>query len=928
MLTLVLTLAMLLSVMVVGAGAAFSDQTSIKNTEAVDACVALSIIDGKEDGAFHPTDNVTRAEMCKMICVALNGGKLPSMGSNLINTFNDVGSDHWAAPFIEYCVSQSIVGGVGGGNFNPNGNITGTQAAKMLLCILGYNASIQGYIGNDFWETKINVDAAQKGLYEGLANIDPSAALTRDEAAQIIWNALEAIMVTYKDQFTTVNGQLVAKPVLQDKVSDNGTYVTLLADKYSATIFEGVLNGSGKYAAGFEADGTTDATAPGTDYFSMVAEKRNDTTITNNAGAATPIDKIVKYKDVDLTGMVGEYVKVLLGKNDEVYGVYPMAEKNTIVSATTDLVKDQTTDSIKIDGTKYDLESDFKAFGGNLANTKADSVKFVDNDKNGKFDLAVVVPVGVAKVSFVGSDYVTFSKTLGSADLASASQKKADIIINGDIAKDDYVVFQKDLYTQKDSITKANLIEGTIVGAKTNEWQIDGTWYMICGDTANYNGYAPKSGDTVKAVAVGSKLYFIEKTDGANSVKDVVMLVNWVDKTGLDKQKGVLLFADGTKKTVELKGSLSASDIGSLFTYKVDNDDVYELTAAASMTDYTWVAGVDLSNDVMGSGTTYSIADDAVVFLISKTGASDANTAAKVVTGKELKGFTTGTSTGTIATQSLGFFYSKTNGINKATIIGVTLGAADTTLDNITGTSSANYGYLVADAYTSTENGKDYINFQVWDGKNTESYKWEKSGSASSYTKHTVIGYDVVGDGMIKNVTSVATTAAALTGGAGTNDVQFNGAGTIYKITSDTKVLYVNGGADAAKDIGVSGGTISNATAPATGVYIQNVKYAVKSGSDLELLVVDVENKLADRTTGALTISNGNASDIEVSVNGTIKAAGANVIATGDTVVIKNTSASAITISTTGAITELSSYSLAAGASVTVVTNGTTLTIA
>ena len=127
MLTLVLTLAMLLSVMVVGAGAAtFGDQESITNKEAVDVCTTLNIIGGYEDGTFRPAGNVTRAEMCKMICVALNGGKEPSMGSNLINTFNDVGKDHWAAPYIEYCVSQSIVGGVGGGNFNPNGNITGT----------------------------------------------------------------------------------------------------------------------------------------------------------------------------------------------------------------------------------------------------------------------------------------------------------------------------------------------------------------------------------------------------------------------------------------------------------------------------------------------------------------------------------------------------------------------------------------------------------------------------------------------------------------------------------------------------------------------------------------------------------------------------------------------------------------------------------
>ena len=45
-LSLVLCVAMMLSVMVVGAGAAFSDQSKIKNTEAVDACTALNIIGG------------------------------------------------------------------------------------------------------------------------------------------------------------------------------------------------------------------------------------------------------------------------------------------------------------------------------------------------------------------------------------------------------------------------------------------------------------------------------------------------------------------------------------------------------------------------------------------------------------------------------------------------------------------------------------------------------------------------------------------------------------------------------------------------------------------------------------------------------------------------------------------------------------------
>ena len=926
---------MMLSVMVVGAGAAFSDQSKIKNTEAVDACTALNIIGGYPDGSFKPEGNITRAEATKMICVALNGGKEPAVSTNATPTFSDVRTNAnaaWAEGYIESCVAQGIVSGVGAGKFAPAGNVTGTQLAKMLLVALGYNSDIEKFTGNA-WATNVNVVATQKGLYDGLETMDVSTALTRDNAAQMIWNALQAVEVEYKYTLDGSNGNLSSKAQVVDKTHrESGTDVdtTLLWDKFSATTYEGVLNGSGKYAAGVKADKRTLASAPGTDYFSMVAEKRNDNTITNSNGVATPVDKTIKYADVDLTGFVGEYVKVLLGKNDKVYGVYSMADKNTVVSTTADLLKNQTSDSIKIDGTKYDLESDFAVYGGSLVNTSANKVKFVDNDKNGKFDVAIVVPVGVAKVTFVGSDSVTLNKTLGDANLKSASQKKADIIINGDIAKDDYVVYQKDLYNDKDSITKADLVEGKISGVKTGEWQIEGTWYKIFGDTTTYapGSYTPASGDTVKMVALGKKIYYVEKTDGANSAKDVVMLVNWVDKSGLDKQKGILLFSDGSKKTVEVKknsGTLSASEIGNLFTYKVDNDDVYELTPAASMTDYDWTAGaagdINLVDDVMGASTSYAIADDAIVYLISKTGNADANTEAKVITGKELKGYSTGSTNATIATTSRGFYVSKSNGIKKATIIGVTLGTAADTLDNVTGQSSANYGYLVDDAYTSTENNKDYVNFPVWNGKETVTYKWEKSSvSMDSFKKHAVIGYDIVGDNTIKNVTVVNATKAALTGGEGTKDVQFNATGSTYKITGDTTVIYVNGSADEAKDIGVAGGSISNALEPSEGVYVQNVKYILKSGSsdEIELLVVDVNNKLEDRETGNLTVTNSANKPVQISVNDKISE---GVVAAGDNVEIKNTGSSDITVTISGATTTVTGQTIGAGSSITVTVN-------
>ncbi len=207
-----LCVAVMLSVMVMGAGAAFSDQDKIENTEAVNMCTALNIIGGYEDGSYHPERNIERSEITKMICVALNGGKEPNLAVPATPTFSDVrgSADAWAEKYIESCAAQGIVSGVGGGRFSPAGNVTGSQLAKMLLVALGYRADEANFTGNG-WDTNVNVIATQKGLYEGLENMDVSAALTRDNAAQMIWNALQAVEVEYTYTLVTENGQLVSR---------------------------------------------------------------------------------------------------------------------------------------------------------------------------------------------------------------------------------------------------------------------------------------------------------------------------------------------------------------------------------------------------------------------------------------------------------------------------------------------------------------------------------------------------------------------------------------------------------------------------------------------------------------------------------------------------------------------------------------------
>ena len=104
-LSLALASVMLVGMMSVGASAVnasdFTDADEIVNKDAVSTMTALGIINGKEDGSyFDPTGTVTRAEMAKMLCVAINGGVDPVLGVKDTPTFTDI-KGHWAESYIE-----------------------------------------------------------------------------------------------------------------------------------------------------------------------------------------------------------------------------------------------------------------------------------------------------------------------------------------------------------------------------------------------------------------------------------------------------------------------------------------------------------------------------------------------------------------------------------------------------------------------------------------------------------------------------------------------------------------------------------------------------------------------------------------------------------------------------------------------------------
>ena len=221
LLALVLALVMTMSLVTIS-NAAFKDAESIDYTEAVEVMNAVGVLIGDEKGNFNAKAELTRAQAAKIVAYLDLGGKTAEAIVGAGNVFTDVPATHWAAGFIEYCAGAGYIAGRGDGTFAPDAKVTGVQFAKMLLCALGYKANIEGYVGSD-WTIAISRDANANSLYKDLS-IAANTVLTREQAAQMAFNALKADTVEYRGgtEVSTADGT----KVIVNAVRNNKEYTT------------------------------------------------------------------------------------------------------------------------------------------------------------------------------------------------------------------------------------------------------------------------------------------------------------------------------------------------------------------------------------------------------------------------------------------------------------------------------------------------------------------------------------------------------------------------------------------------------------------------------------------------------------------------------------------------------------------------------
>ena len=575
LLALVLALVMTMSLVTIS-NAAYSDKADIDLKEAVDVLSAVGVFEGS-DGKFDPKANLTREQAAKLVAYLQLGQKSADalVGGN---KFTDVAANRWSAGYVDYCATTGVVAGVGNGQFNPTGSLTALQFGKMLLVCLGYDADSEGLTGAD-WQINTSKLMTSAKLLKGLDSVKATEVITREQAAQMMLNALKAPTVEYDTKGSTIiiNGAVIGIG------GSKATYVTatVAEDSTVKNIGKTQLTNSNEYTvelgeklfSNLKLNSTADAFMRPATKWTLKAETigtyADTPDLTYTAG--TKIGTI--YSDLGLSDGISK-------KNVTEYvdGDYAGAFAYDIVKGSKD----------KVGGNGVLLNVYY--------NDDAETITFVEvNTYIGKVTAAY--PDTTTKDAYVKIKNMDGYSCPGAGkEFETESFKKNDVVAYTYSAKDGENSIQSMALAEK--VTGA-MSTYTISGNVT----VGGTKY----DANKASVLTVK--DTVAAVDKGDDVTIYLDANGyvlyVDADADVKYAVVLNYKTGVgdlnDETKAKLLFTDGTTKTVKVAladkltaetnfgtvlgandnevATLSQYDIVS---YTIGTDDVYELTLVAN----------------------------------------------------------------------------------------------------------------------------------------------------------------------------------------------------------------------------------------------------------------------------------------------------------------------------------------------------------
>ena len=555
-LSLGLTATMISGLMVMGSSAAsYADVTSKQNEEAIEVLKTVGIMVGDENGKFNPDAKVTRNEMAVVMCNLLDYTVASYKGTS---PFTDV--PEWAEPYVAACYTNGITSGYDKVTYGGNDTVTTGQAALMLLKALGY-FQYSADFGSD-WLVETTKNGSTAGLFDGVAT-GAKEALTRNDVAQMVLNALEADLVKAEKNGSDVQvGDIVisgGKATYDSRTGTDSKYAkidnTKVDGKYTIQLGEDLYDGDL-----VKADGADDDF--GRPSVKWTYENKEIGTYADDADAVYT----ATVEKQDLYDLVGSDVYNDLKNGDADFTV----------------VKDGVAQDVKLND--YIVKNNDDDAGKDVIKKGATTEVFIDDDSND-----VVIAVINSYVAQVDGDYDKNDEELELDILDEAFVDVKDTTLSSDdfdyldsYSDEDYVlitVADKEIK----SIALAETVEGKVTAyTEKKNVTVDGTKYEY---SKNYTKavdeemkYDLNEAYTVVLDANGYVIY----TDGTAGHNDYVYVAKMDYAGGAKKSlEGDAYFIDGTNKviTIDNDEDFDARTYGNWYSYNEKRNGKYELEA-------------------------------------------------------------------------------------------------------------------------------------------------------------------------------------------------------------------------------------------------------------------------------------------------------------------------------------------------------------
>ena len=647
LLALVLALVMSMSLVTIS-NAAFKDADKISNKEAVDVMAAVGVLAGYDNGEFGATDTLTRAQACKIIAY-LDLGKDVAEALPAVQVFSDLSANNWAAKYVAYCADAGYVSGVGDNKFAPDEKVTGYQFGKMLLCALGYDATIEEMTGAS-WTIKVAKLMEKNSISKGTSKLG-SAVLTREEAAQYALNALKATTVEYDEKGSTITagditittGAKKAKDVTVKVSTDTNEYARAISgEAVSATPTDMTVELGEKL---YKGDLTLGVSATTTDAYGRPATtwQYKGTDVASDISSA----KVTFSANLNTADGKKQIASDLKGYK---FNGTELKTKDTVIGSNVAAIGDSgsfgTANTTKIVDTLAALTAN-----GKVVEFYADSNKNITD--------VVVISYNVAKVTNVTTNKkgdVTYAISgLGNkVDYADDYANNDTIAVEGTVAKNDYVLYVVDA---NDSnlyhVYAATKVTGQQTATDGTTLTISGTKYKLGKGVTGYSSYTYANSSKEANYFLDKFGYVVASSDVEADL--VYAVVNKIaaknTTTGLSTGKSAqaeMIMTDGSKVTV---------DVSKINGIKVKDFTIG--TGAISWDASHAVTGVTVSDTVAnnsalnGQIVSYTVDDGKYELTFAETPTSVTTAAAGTLTNKGVPGFgvgQTGAASGTNST--------------------------------------------------------------------------------------------------------------------------------------------------------------------------------------------------------------------------------------------------------------------------------------